>query len=69
MKFTLKKTFKILFVIFLIWIVYTMFFRKIVEGGPGPRPVPSAPSKNCTTFKTQSLCTNAKCKWYKNKCS
>ena len=31
MKFTSKTLFKFLFVVFLIWFVYTMFFSKIVE--------------------------------------
>ena len=54
MKLNSKQIFKCLFVVFLVWIVYTMFFRNIFEG-----------YLDCSTINHSSTCSfKPQCKWY-----
>ena len=62
MKFSLKKILYYGFIIFLIWIVYKMFFKKYVEG--------MKTNASCNTYDNQQSCVKSGCKWNdkNNKC-
>ena len=54
MKLNSKQIFKCLFVVFLVWIVYIMFFRNIVEG-----------YLDCSKIKHSATCfLKPQCDWY-----